>query len=84
MDEPVLDYVQRLERKVRFWRNTSLILAAFLISGLVATWTLARVQQGFVLRAMAQAEVARAEALRAEAAKMQAERAMQEAKERKD
>ena len=35
MDESILDRIPRLERSVRFWRGTSLILAAILVSVLV-------------------------------------------------
>jgi hypothetical protein len=32
MDESILDRIPRLERSVRFWRGTSLILAAIVVS----------------------------------------------------
>jgi hypothetical protein len=32
MDEPLFDHIPRLERRIRFWRNLSLVLAAALLS----------------------------------------------------
>jgi hypothetical protein len=79
MDESILDRIPRLERSVRFWRGTSLILAAILVSVLVmfGFFTFAHQQAA---RAMEAEMVARE---RAEvAAQIQAARALEEAKKK--
>src|SRR5262245_47607885 len=73
MDDSPIDRIQTLEKAVRSWRNTSLILGAFLISGLLAAWTFARVQGQFMVAAMEEAALSRAEAQRAEPARLKAE-----------
>jgi hypothetical protein len=83
MHEPLLDRIQRLERSNRFWRITSLILAAILLSVLttsLAFFALAHQRTLLTMEAVAQEAAARAAA---EAARLQAERALQEAKEQK-
>ena len=80
MNEPVLDRIPRLERAVRFWRTTSLVLAAALLSVLVTGATffgLARQQQ-----AMRQEAVARQLEADALAARALLERQLQEAKQK--
>ena len=79
MDQPILDYVARLERSVRRWRNATLILAAILLSVLIAGagfFVFVQQQTARMMDAMMRQEaVARAEA---EAARKQAERALEE------
>ena len=83
MDESILDRIPRLERSVRFWRNTSFILAALLLSVVITG-------AGFLGIAYERSERARDEALaaemvareQAEVARRQAEQALQEAKQK--
>jgi 16S rRNA C1402 (ribose-2'-O) methylase RsmI len=86
MDESILDRIPRLERSVRFWRGTSLILAAILVSVLAMgglgffgfAHQAARARQEALVReleAREQAEVA------AQAALIQAQ-ALEEAKKK--
>jgi hypothetical protein len=80
MNEPVIDRIQRLERSVRFWRATSLVLAALLLSLMttgLAFFGLAH-QRTRAMDAVMQERAARAQA---EAARLQAERALQAAEE---
>jgi hypothetical protein len=89
MDEP-LDHIHRLQRSARFWRNTSLVLAAILLAALTTGYSLFAALHHKHLRAMDRAiqrelaEELQADIALEEAARLQAERAMQEAKERKD
>jgi len=83
MDEPILDHVARLERAVRRWRNATLILAAILLSLLVAGsgfFVFVHQRNVRTMEAMVHQEAAaRADA---EAARQHAERALKEARER--
>jgi hypothetical protein len=91
MNESLLDRIPRLERRVRFWRNTSLVLAAILLSGLATGPFFFSVERQHVLRArdaaMMEAVARQQEALArqqaADVARIEAERALQEAKKRK-
>jgi hypothetical protein len=87
MDEP-LHHIQELQRTVRFWRNTSLILAAILVSGVATGFSLFSVSHRRLLaereHLLAVVVQERVMAATAEAARLKAERALQEAKERKD
>ena len=81
MNEPLLERIPRLERSVRFWRTTSLVLAAALLSLLVTGVTffgVARAQQ-----ARRQEAVARELEAEALAARAILEKQLQEA-EKKD
>ena len=83
MDESILDRIPRLERSVRFWRNTSFILAALLLSVVITG-------AGFLVvsyqhAAQAQDEAVAAEMVareQAEFARRLAEEALQEAKQK--
>jgi Tfp pilus assembly protein PilV len=87
MDESIVDRIPRLERSVRFWRGTSLILAAILVSVLVmsvlvmgfglgnAHLRAMRATDAAIMRQKVQAEVA------AQAALIQAQ-ALEEAKKK--
>jgi hypothetical protein len=78
MNEPLLERVPRLERSVRFWRTTSFVLAAILLSMMATGLTFFSLTHQRALRAMdaaLQQELAAREA--AEAARLQAERALQ-------
>lgn len=84
MDESIIDRIPRLERSVRFWRNTAFILAAILVSGLITGFGFLAVAQQRTVRAMeeaVQAEMVARE--QAEVARRQAERALQEAKQQR-
>ena len=98
IDEPLLDHVPRLQRAVRFWRATSLILAAILLSTLgtglfffVAVHRRTLLTMEAVMhheRAVRQEMEAvmhheRAARHEAEAARVQVERALKAAKEAK-
>jgi len=78
MDESILDRIPRLERSVRFWRNTSFILAALLLSVVITGFGFLVVSYQHAA-AMAAEMVAREQA---EVARRQAERALQEAKQK--
>jgi hypothetical protein len=82
MDESILDRIPRLERSVHFWRGTSLILAAILISVLalglgfgVVHHRATRAMDEAIIRAVKQNKVA------AQAALIQAQ-ALEEAKKK--
>jgi Tfp pilus assembly protein PilO len=79
MDESILDRIPRLERSVRFWRGTSLILAAILVSVLVMGFGFAFAHQQ-AARAMEAEMVARERAK--VAAQIQAAQALEEAKKK--
>jgi hypothetical protein len=83
MDEPILDRIPRLERSVRFWRNTSLILAALLLSILVTGFGFLAIAHQRTARAMDDAMRAKMIAVEeAELVRMQAVRALEEAKQK--
>jgi hypothetical protein len=80
MDDPLYD---RLERRVRFWRNLSLVLAAALLSVVTTSVAFFGVYHRPAMRAAeAAAQAERAAKQQAEITR-QAERALQQAGERK-
>ena len=85
MDESILDRIPRLERSVRFWRGTSLILAAILVSVLITGFGFfAHHRAERAMEAAMEAKMValeRAEAA-ARAARMQAAQALEEAKKK--
>ena len=85
MNEPVIDHIQRLERSNRFWKRTSAILAALLLSVTVfglAFFTFVHQRTLRTMEAVMQHELMMAREA-AEVARMQAERALQAAQEAK-
>jgi hypothetical protein len=89
MNEPLSELVPRLERRVRFWRNSCFVLVAILLSLLttgVTFFSMARQRELMAMeRALRNEAVARKQEADAQAARIQAERALQEAKgQRKD
>jgi len=83
MDESIVDRIPRLERTVRFWRNTSFILAAILLSVLVTGFGFLAIAHQRTARAMEDAMRAKMIAVEeAELARMQAVRALEEAKQK--
>ena len=85
MNEPLLERIPRLERSVRFWRTTSSVLAAILLSMLITGVSFFAVAQQRTLRALdaaRQQELVAREA--AEAARRQAERALEDAKAKRE
>jgi hypothetical protein len=80
MEEPL----DRLERRVRFWRNTALILGAALLSvltmGLTSFWVYHREA---IRAAEATIQAERAARQQAEITRLQAERALQQAGDRR-
>jgi hypothetical protein len=87
MDEPLFELVPRLQRSVRFWRATSLILAAALLSVLVTGVILFGSAHQRSMRAleeaMRQEAVARQQEAAAEAARALLERQLGAVKEQK-
>jgi hypothetical protein len=81
MDEPLYD---RLERRIRFWRNLSLVLAAALLSVVATSVSFFGVYHRPAMGAAeAAAQAERAARQQAEITRLQAERALQQAGERK-
>jgi hypothetical protein len=79
MNEPIIDHVERLERSCRFWKRTSAILAALLLSVTISGVFMFGIAQQRTLRAAMEAEMrARAEAEVARARAEQALKAVQE------
>jgi hypothetical protein len=86
MNESPLDMIPRLQRSVRFWRTTSLLLTAVLLSGLATGLFFFAVAHQRVVRALEQeaaavrreaAEREAAEKAAAEAARLQADQELQ-------
>jgi hypothetical protein len=80
MDESLIDRIERLEQSVHFWRTCTVLLAAVLLS-LSTFGTVFVLMHQQRLLAMEAVQQERAAAM---AAQMQAERALKEAKDRKD
>jgi uncharacterized iron-regulated membrane protein len=79
MNEPFINRIQRLERSNRFWRATSLVLAALLLSMLTTGFFFSLAHQ----RTDAVIQQERAARAQAKAARLQAERALQAAEQAK-